>query len=173
VKVDYYTTGGSPLPWEVTIRRPDGAPLGDYSAVRQQISAVLPGIQFRRLPSGQEKIADARAIGIEFPEVLRQHLEQQPAVEQAEFEGDGFSIQLYGFGSCPLAAFHAELRGDGDPVPVLRALCVPNGWIAVDDSSGRPMERTSESAAGWESFQAYRDQSVRKLKEASDDAELA
>jgi hypothetical protein len=62
------------MPWEVTIRRADGAPLGDLAAVRQQIAAALPAIQFDREPSGAEKIAAARAASVEFPDIIRQHL---------------------------------------------------------------------------------------------------
>jgi hypothetical protein len=128
------------MPWEVTIRRSDSEPLGDLAMVRRQIIDALPGIRFRREPSGSEKIAAARAVGIEFPDVLRQHFEQPPATEQAEFEGDGFSMVLYAFEAQPLRAVHVEVRGKGNPVPVLAALCRPNGWVAVDDASGQPVE---------------------------------
>ena len=52
------------------------------------------------------------------------------------FEGDGFSILLYGFNAEPLIALHAEVRGNGDLHPVLTALCRKNGWVAVDDATG-------------------------------------
>ena len=60
----------------------------------------------------------------------------------AEFEGDGISVVLYGFEAEPLSAIHAEVRGEGNPVPVLAALCRPQGWGAVDDASGQPIEMT-------------------------------
>jgi hypothetical protein len=152
------------MPWEVTIRGANGAPVGDMAAVRQQITAAVPAIQFRREPSGLEQIAAARALGIEFPDVLRQHFEQRPATERAEFEGDGFSLVLYGFEAQPLTAIHAEVRGDGNPVPVLAALCRPNGWLAVDDASGQPVEMAGTAAAGWEAFRAYRDRAIRSIQ---------
>ena len=130
------------MSWEVTIRRADGAPLGDLVTLRQQIGDALPGTQFQREPSGQEKIAAARAAGVEFPDIIRQHLESRPATELAEFEGDGISVVLYGFEAEPLSAIHAEVRGEGNPVPVLAALCRPQGWGAVDDASGQPIEMT-------------------------------
>ncbi len=128
------------MPWEITIRRADGAPLDDLEIVRQQILSALPNIQFQRESSGLEKIAFARAKGVEFPEVLLRHFEQQPAKERAEFNGDGFSVVLYGFEAQPLVAIHAEVRGDGNPAPILAALCLPHGWVAVDDASGEPVE---------------------------------
>ena len=124
------------MPWEVTIRRPDGEPLGDLPAVRAGIEAAVPGMQFFRQPSGADRIAAARARGIEFPDVIRESFERQPAKTQAVFEGDGFSILLYGFNAEPLTAVHAEVRGGGDPHPVVTALCRSNGWVATDDATG-------------------------------------
>ena len=154
------------VPWEITIRRADGAPLCDLAAVRQEIADALPSIQFLREPSGNEKIAAARAVGVEFPDIIRHHLENGPATERAEFEGNGFSVVLYGFEAEPLSAIHAEVRGQGNPLPVLAALCRPHGWVAVDDASGQPIELTGSAAAGWVAFQAYRDQAVRDIEES-------
>jgi hypothetical protein len=158
------------MPWGITIRRADGAPLGDLATVRQHIAAALPAMQFYREPSGPEKIAIAGAAGVEFPDIIRQHLEQRPATEQADFEGAGFSVQLYGFEAQPLTAIHAEIRGGGNPLPVLAALCRPHGWVAVDDASGQPVELAGAAAAGWEAFRAYRDRAIRSIQ-ASDSEE--
>jgi hypothetical protein len=79
-------------------------------AVREQIIAGLPGIQFYREPSGAEMIAAARAAGVEMPEVIRKHMEQQSAEERAEYRGDDFSVELYGFEAQPLRAVLAEVR---------------------------------------------------------------
>jgi len=152
------------MPWEITIRRSDGAPLGDLEVVRQQIVSVLPTIQFQRESSGLEKIAFARAKGVEFPEVLLRHFEQQPATERAVFNEDGFSVVLYGFEVQPLAAIHAEVRGDGKPLPILAALCLPLGWVAVDDASVQPIELTGTESSDWEAFRAYRDQTTRTIQ---------
>ena len=154
------------MPWEVTIRRADGKPLGDLSSVRQQIAVAVPAMEFYREPSGQEKIAAARVAGIEFPDVIRQHMEEQPATEQSEFEGDGFSVRLYGFNAQPLLEIYAEVRGNGNPVPVLAALCCPHGWVAIDDTNGKPVDLASAAASGWESFRVYRDRSIRSIQES-------
>src|SRR5687768_951308 len=103
------------MPWEVTIRRADGEPLGDVPAVRERIEATVAGMRFFQEPSGAERVAAARARGIEFPDSIRQIFEKQPAKVQAVFEGDGLSVLLYGFEAEPLSALHAEVRGAGDP----------------------------------------------------------
>jgi hypothetical protein len=138
--------------------------MGDRAAIRQQITSALPAIQFHREASGPDKIAAARAAGWEFPEILRRHLEQRPATERAEFEGEGFSVELYGFEANPLDAIHTNVRGSGDPVPVLAALCRPHGWVAIDDASGQPVDLAGADAAGWDSFRAYRDRAIRSFK---------
>lgn len=151
------------MPWEVTIRRADGAPLGGLAAVQQQITAAVPAVEFRREPSGLEQIAAASAARVEFPEIIRQHLVRRPATELAEFAGDRFSIVLYGFEAQPLAAIHAEVRGDGNPVPALAALCRSHAWVAVDDASGEPVDLGAAEAAGWQAFRAYRDRAIRDI----------
>jgi hypothetical protein len=128
------------MPWELTIWSSDGAPLGAVAAVQQQIMSALPDIQFCEVPSGADEIAAARAIGVEFPDIIRKHMEQRPATMQAELVGDGFSIKLYGFESQPIRSLYLDVRGDANPVPALAALCVPNGWVAIDNASGQPLD---------------------------------
>jgi|GEM_PF-3162297 len=128
------------MPWEVTIRRADGTPLGDMEAVRNQIAA-------------------ARAAGREFPDLIRRHMERRPATMQAVFNDDGCSLLLYRFEAQPLGAIHVEVRGGGNPVPVLAALCRPNGWVVVDDASGEPVELSGVAAAGWTSAGSARSSS--------------
>lgn len=148
------------MPWEVTIRRTDGSALGDMESVQQQIVAAVPEMKFYRESSGPEKIAIARAQGVEFPQVILRHFESLPAKLGAVFQGDMFTVSLYGFGAVPLQMIHAEVRGEGNPVPVLAALCRPNGWVAVDDASGVSIDLAGEKATGWEAFRSYRDQIV-------------
>jgi hypothetical protein len=124
-----------------------------------QIQAALPGVQLYREPSGADRVAAARARGVDFPDPIRQIFERQPARVQAVFEGDGLSVLVYGFEAAPLVALHVEVRGDGHPVPVLAALCRPNGWVADDDGTGRPVDLAG-AAAGWEAFRAYRDRAA-------------
>lgn len=163
------------MAWRITVRRIDGTPLGDLPTVRRRIEAILPSIQFYQAVSGAEKIAAAREAGVEFPDVVRQALEKCPAVLQADYEGDGFFLRLYGFERLPLDSIEVEIRGSGNPMPTLAALCLPNKWVSVDGVDGRLLELTGE-AIGWEAFQKYRDHAIRTIKEriaeeVSDDSE--
>lgn len=152
------------MPWEVTIRRRDGTPLGGPSVVREQVFAACPAFEFRRNPSGAERIEAARAAGIEFPEILRAHLEKSPASEEAVLEGDEYSITLYGFEQESIERLHVEIRGRGNPLAVLASLCSPNAWITVDDTSGEVVDLKSDSSREWKQFQDYRDQAIQDIK---------
>lgn len=144
------------MAWEVTIRGADGDALGDEAAVRSWLNAAVPDLQRCREPSGAEAVAAARARGMEYPPALREVLETVPSQSVARVEQGDLSMQLYGFDHETIRAIHVEVRGRGDPIPILAAICGPRGWLAVDDSSGRPVELGDASTSGWEAFQAYR-----------------
>jgi hypothetical protein len=156
------------MPWEVVIQLADGAEPGEVASVCDRMTAALPGIYFYTEPSGPEKIAAAREMGVEFPEVIRKHMEQRPATLQADFQGDEFSMRFYGFESQPLRTIYVEVRGSGNPLPALAALCRPHGWIAVDCASGQPLDFAGQAAAGWEAFQSCRDRAVRSILESEE-----
>jgi hypothetical protein len=158
------------MPWEITIRRPDGSPLGDFDSVRHQLTQAVPGIAFYQEPSGAEKVTTYRQAGIELPEIGRQGLEKHLARVRAECASGKFSISFYGLESEPLCSVLAEVRGNGNPVPVLAALCVPNGWIAIDDASGTPVDLSGGSPTGWDDFREYRSRAIRDPGQTSDDA---
>jgi hypothetical protein len=157
------------MPWEVTIKHADGLELGDFEYVQQQINTALPGIQFCREPSGLEKIAAARKLGVEFPEVILRHFETLPAKVGAMLSIDELVVSLYGFGAQPLLMIHAEFRGEGNPLPVLASLCKPNGWLAVDDASGERVDLTELEGSGWEAFRSFRDHAVNPINASEGD----
>jgi hypothetical protein len=156
------------MPWEVIIQAADGAELGDVRLVREKITTSLPGIEFYMEPSGAEKIAAARAMGVEFPDVIRNHLEQRAASLHADFEGDGFSMQFYGFESQPLQTFYVDVRGSGNPLPALAALCRRNGWVAIECANRSTIGLTGTAAAGWDAFQKYRDNAISRIIESEE-----
>jgi hypothetical protein len=154
------------MPWELTIRSSDNAALGDTATVREKITAAIPGIQFHVEPSGPEKIIAARAMGVEFPDFVRKHMESSPARLEALFEGDAFIMEMYGFDSQPVSMFYVDIRGNGNPMPALAALCVPNGWAAIENASGQPLNLTGSTASVWQSFRKYRDGAVSSILKA-------
>ena len=127
------------MPWEVMIQRADGQALGDKESVIGAMQAAIPGLEFGFEPSGLEKIAKARAAGIEFPECLRTFFQTQPARTVAAGTLDGCSVNFYGFDEVTLLTVSLEIRGNGDPTASLLALCLQQGWIAIDCASQRPL----------------------------------
>jgi hypothetical protein len=79
---------------DATIKRADGAPLGELAEVQRALAHAFPGIVFGRLPSGAEKIQAAAERGIVFPDIIRQHLESSPARHGGDYEGPDFSAQF-------------------------------------------------------------------------------
>jgi len=54
----------------------------------------------------------------------------------------------------PLIRFvNVEVRGDNNPLPILAALCLPNGWSVVEACNGLVVDLTAPTAEGWEKFQ--------------------
>ena len=150
------------MPWEVTIRSAENTALGTPEELRQQITTSVPAFEFYREPSGVEKIEAARASGVAFPQVIRESIERQPASVRAEYEGEGISILLYGFED-PTREINVEIRGMGNPLPVLANICQPNGWVAIEDATGNEIDLSSNDAQDWESFQKYRDLAIRQF----------
>lgn len=125
------------MSYSVSIRRADRSPLGDLETVERAISAAFPGVQFYGEPSGAEKIEVMRARGVEFPDVLRQFLEQEPATRQGDFDSDfangGFFVRFFLGANAEVHTLLVELRGETERAgPFLELLSTQTGWV-VDE----------------------------------------
>src|SRR5262245_41348550 len=150
----------SSMPWELTIRAADGQPLGDRDSVVKRASTAVPGITWLEVPPFLERIKDMpdhpfHALIPTWPEATRASFAR--ASLQGDFKAEDFSIRLYGFETRPIASINVEVRGAGNPVPVLAALCIPNAWTAVDCCDGKQVDFAARAASGWEAFREYRD----------------
>ena len=127
------------MPWEITIRAAHGTPLGERDVVRRHIADAFPGVQFRWEPSGPEKITAFRVAGHEFPDIIREHFERTPSKEQADFEGDEFSVRFYLGVDATLYSIDAEVRGDTKRVfPYLERLVSQSGWVVAECGCDEP-----------------------------------
>ena len=149
------------MPWEVTLLRIDRQPMGELSSLRTCIESAVPDVQYHTEPSGLEKLEAAKKMGVEFPDVLRTHFENLPAKLNAVYIAENLMVRIYGFESQPLTKLHAEIRGNENPVPVLRQLCALNSWIALDDQSGTNIELSDAAPKQWLDFLGYVD-SIRE-----------
>lgn len=150
------------MPWEVTLLRIDRQPMGELGSLRTCIESAVPDVQYHTEPSGLEKLEAAKKMGVEFPDVLRTHFENLPAKLNAVYVAENLMVRIYGFESQPLTKLHAEIRGNENPVPVLRQLCALNSWIALDDQSGTNIELSDAAPKQWLDFLGYVD-SIREV----------
>ena len=62
-----------------------------------------------------------------------------------------FSLQKDGV----VRSFALHVRGGGDPVAKIAALCHRHGWLAFDTSAGTLLDVEKPSRAGWHSWQRF------------------
>jgi len=148
------------MPWEITIVNAATVPtpLGQRDEVIAKFAAAFPGLLLQPPPGPSAEFLEM------MPAIIRQNM-LRPRLA-ANFEGEGFIIQFYAGDTPLLESVGAEVRGDGNPIPALAALCVPNGWGVVNVSDGSIVELSQIAAPEWERFRKWRDTAVRSLKSA-------
>lgn len=147
------------MPWELTIvnAKDRSKPLGERSDVIARITEALPGVVLQEAPSPDpEMIA-------QMPQILREHF-MRPRQLNADFEGGDFSIQFYAENEPQIKALGVEVRGEGNPVPSLAAICEPNGWVAINNADQTVLDVAAKNSPEWEKFRAWRDKALESLK---------
>lgn len=140
------------MSWDLTIRSSGGS-LGSLEAVRQTIARIFPAARFDSEPSGIEKVRAAEAQGIQFPSIIRGSMLARPARYSAELQEANVSVSLF-FGAVDIVReIGVEVRGSGDPFPLLRRIVAVDGWQIIDDSTGRLLTPDSPPrGTGWEIY---------------------
>lgn len=85
------------------------------------------------------------------PEIIRQSALRGDL--EAIFETDDVDLHFQCSDEPEIRFVCVEARGDGNPLPILAALCLPNGWHVVEACNGPVVDLNAESAPGWEKFQ--------------------
>ena len=128
--------------------------------VQAKLRAAVPEIELFRDASGSEKLAAMESLGTQVPDVIREHWLRSKGAYEGLIEGEGFTIEFHlGEDEAAVVAVGIDVRGSGDPMPVVRRLLKIGGWKVVD-SEGQPP--TMES---WKSFGTWRDGAVERIKE--------
>jgi hypothetical protein len=165
------------MPWEITLvnyegnpalsyrapDRPEPLPLGSKQSVVERISSCVPELEWYEEPPMTEMIQrfpdhPFRELLASWPEEMRARA-SRPKLRAIYDQGD-LSMELYGFDEDPLKFLCIEVRGNDDPLPLLRRLCVPNGWSVVDDADGSFLDLSTDRAGGWERFRNWRDTAI-------------
>lgn len=155
------------MPWELCLVRHSGTPpesLGDSEAsealgsiddVVGRLKAIIPGLDVSQELSGPEKIRRAGLAGFEFPPIISEHLRSRPATWKALYEGNRFSLEFH-FGEGPMVrSLHIDVRGSGDPWPILRPLVKVENWALYDLSSGKLLREDAASSKLWKRFKQF------------------
>jgi hypothetical protein len=112
-----------------TLSRIDGQPLGSREELVHVFEQHFPGIVFGWTLSGPEKLAIAKSRGLEFPPVLREHLEKAPPVLEGDWDGPDGKMKLYGIGEVSATALDLEFWGAWEQSDTIWAKVLPRyGW---------------------------------------------
>lgn len=147
------------MSWELTIvNASDRArPLGSQEALRKVFSSALPGVSWELAPGPSPAAIE------QMPDELREHfLKHQPQLN-AGFESGDLSIQFYTTDSPVIQEVGVEVRGRGNPIPALAALCTSNGWAAIENMTALPIDLSAADSADWKEFERWRDRAIESL----------
>jgi len=149
------------MPWEIRIVSETAeAPLGDKQSVCAWVSEALPGVALRQLPLPPQEILAS------FPPAVREAFER-PRLETL-YEGDGFTVEFYCTDAPEIRCLHADIRGSGNPAPVLARLCGPKGWTVISAADGSRVDLSGDGISQWQGFRDWRDQAIRQLCDADE-----
>jgi hypothetical protein len=149
------------MPWELrALPADDSGSLGTVERVQGKLRAAVPEIELYRDASGTEKIAAMEARGVQVPEVIRERWLGSKGAYQGLVEGEGFTIEFHlGEDEAAVVAVGIDVRGGGDPMPVVRRLMGIEGWKVVDLQDEPP---TMES---WTAFSTWRDEGIDDIQD--------
>jgi hypothetical protein len=97
------------------------------------------------------------------PDVLQEHFRNRAPRIEGIFTMDSLVIQFYAKDESVLYAMNAEVRGRGNPIPALSAICAPRGWVVVDDSQQSVVDLSAATSPEWTQFQRYRDNAIASI----------
>ncbi len=154
------------MPWDITILnyagnppasyyaagRPEPEPLGTHDEVVRAIREAVPELEWGT--SG----------GLP-PEVLAKFSPETAALMakpklHAVYDTDELYLNLYGFEQEPMKYVCGEVRGQGNPVPLLARLCAARNWSVMSGTDGSFVDLAAAAAPQWDGFQAYRDRAI-------------
>lgn len=147
------------MPWELTVVHPNGHRLGSPKEVTAALSRVLPELEWVVVPPLLEEIKDqpdhpAHALLPTWSEETRRRASLPKTV--GSLEGDGFSLEIYGVDEDPVEDFYIDVRGDGDPTPVLLRLKTQARWSIKELAIGRFLLDEAQLRERWDNYRALR-----------------
>lgn len=137
------------MPWELQIIAVDDSnSLGTVEQVQAKLRAAVPEIELFRDASGTEKLAAMELQGVEIPDVIREHWLRSKGAYRGLTEGDGFTIEFhFGQDETTVPSVGIDVRGSGNPMPIINRLMKIDGWKIVDLQGEPPTSNTWVTSA--------------------------
>jgi hypothetical protein len=98
------------------------------------------------------------------PETLAVILE--PSLEGSS-EVEDLSITFYARDLPEIRFVNGEVRGNGNPLPILAKLCIPNRWSVISIYDQKVVDLCADVANQWEHFRAFRDHAFESDPESA------
>jgi len=172
------------MPWELAVIKYDGQPprlqkdasesrkrpLGSLDKVRQHISESLPGVEWHEEPPLIDMMkASGSKLWEDWDAEMIAHA-SQPTLT-AVYRSGGVILEIYGFKeNDPVGSILVDVRGDGNPIPALKAICEPKGWTIVEmGEDGEFLDLSGPATARWNAWQQYLNAAIEHVR-TSDDA---
>jgi hypothetical protein len=167
------------MPWELIIicrRDEEGKPLGARQFVIDKVAEALQGLALSPAPLPPPKVLERMSA-----EVRELFLKPQL---RAVLEEEDLSVEFWAPDAPEIRCLHADVRGWGNPVPILARLCLQNGWSVIDaarflnlmqsgvkDAEGQALvDLTAPTSSAWEDFCGWRDQVIDDIEDPGENA---
>ena len=97
---------------------------------------------------------------IEVPDAIREHWLRSKGAYQGLFEGKDFTIEFHlGEVETAVLSMGIDVRGSGDPMPVIQRLMKIEGSKITDLRGNTPTTKL------WRSFGTWRDDTIEQIKD--------
>jgi len=141
------------MPWEVSIVKSatnETIPLGPRQTVIEAVSSALPGALL-----GNPPVPPPEFLATLSPAVRDAF--SRPQLE-AYYEDGDLVFEFHTLDLPEIRFLCVNVRGNGNPLPTLNKLCMPNGWSVISANDRSVVDLTAESASQWEHFRNFRHQ---------------
>ncbi|MFN5706970.1 MAG: hypothetical protein ACK6DS_04940 [Planctomycetota bacterium] len=139
------------MSWDASIvhgtLNPD-TPLGKLDDVVRSIENAIPGLTLQVPPVPTKEMLDMMP-----PFIKEQAL--NPGLE-ADYDDGELSIRFSARNDPVLYWINLEVRGTGNPLPLLDSICRPMGWAIMDSYDRTVVDLTLTEASAWTRFCEWR-----------------
>jgi hypothetical protein len=118
------------MAWELTIQHPNGHRLGSPKEVQAKISRVWPQLEW--------------------------HVQEAAPKTVGVLDTESVSFELYGLDDDPVEDFYIDVRGDGDPTPLLLQL-KKQGGLTIKELATQRILDDRQLQERWENYRQLRD----------------